>query len=183
MARAPRKPARSKPAPRGRARGLGVPKRGTGAAKTFTSSAVGLDFATPEHRYRRADLEIHGIFHSEASYEGRIFFNNPKADDKTPKSLEHGYAGSFYILGHGGCLGDPGHCEVNEHNREDYDFRNPHPLVPAKKRVTVTKALREAAKTSKQLTVTVVPIVTAANELCDTHNVFRCEKIHFVTYN
>ena len=85
MARAPRKPARSKRAPRGRARGLGVPKRGTGAAKIFTSSAVGLDFAAPVHRYRRADLEIHGIFHSEASYEGRIFFNNPKADDKTPK--------------------------------------------------------------------------------------------------
>jgi hypothetical protein len=32
----------------------------------------------------------------------------------------------------------------------------------------VTKALREAAKTSKQLTLTVVPVVTAANELTPT---------------
>lgn len=181
MAKAPRK--RAQPKKAARARPLAAPTRGTRAAKTVTSAAVGLAFATPEHRFRRADLEIHGIFHGEASYEGRIFFNNPKADGKTPKTLEHGYAGSFHIFGHGGCLGDPGHCEVNEHEREAYDFRYPHPLTPAKKRVAVTKALREIAKTSKELTVTVVPVVTAANELCDTHNVFRCEKMHFVTYD
>src|ERR1700730_9488090 len=73
--------------------------------------------------------------HGEASYEGRIFLNNPKADAETPKDLAHGYAGSFHIFGHGGCLGDVGHCEVSQHNRESYDFRSPHPLTPAKKRV------------------------------------------------
>jgi len=167
----------SKPRP------LGVPTRGTHPAKTFTSKEVPIDFAGPDHRYTRADLEIEGIFHGEASYEGRIFFNNPKADEKTPRTLENGYAGSFHIFGHGGCLGDPGHCEVNEHNREDYDFRPPHPLTPAKKRVTVTNALREVAKNNKTVTVTVVPVVTAANELCDTDNVFRSENMKFVTYN
>jgi tyrosinase len=169
--------------PASQPRPLGVPTRPAQPAKTFTSKEVPIDFAGPEHRYSRADLEIDGIFHGEASYEGRIFFNNPKADDKTPRTLENGYAGSFHIFGHGGCLGDPGHCEVNEHNREDYDFRPPHPLTPAKKRVTVTDALREVAKNNKTVTVTVVPVVTAANELCDTDNVFRSENMKFVTYN
>jgi hypothetical protein len=49
--------------------------------------------------------------------------------------------------------------------------------------VTVTAALREIAKGSKAVTVTIVPVVTAVNELCDAENVFRCENIQFVTYN
>ena len=164
-------------------RTLGVPARGTHPAKTFTSKPVPVDFAGPEHRYNRADLVIDGIFHSEASYEGRVFLNNPEADEKTPRTLDQGYAGSFHIFGHGGCLGDPGHCEVNEHNREAYDFRPPHPLTPAKKSVTVTDALRAAAKKGKTVTITIVPVVAAANELCDTDNVFRFGNMQFVTYN
>jgi hypothetical protein len=164
-------------------RTLGAATRGTHPAKTYTSKPVLIDLAGPEHRYNRADLEIDGIFHAEASYEGRIFLNNPAADESTPRTPEKGYAGSFYIFGHGGCLGDPGHCEVNEHNREAYDFRSPHPLTLAKKRVTVTNVLREIAKTNKTVTVTVVPVVTATNELCDADNVFRFENMHFVTNN
>jgi len=164
-------------------RPLAVPKRGTHPAATFTSKAIPIEFAGPEHRYNRADLEIQGIYHGEASSEGRIFLNNPSADEKTPRTPEAGYAGSFHIFGHGGCLGDPGHCEVNEHNREEYDFRPPHPLTPANKRVSVTNTLREIAKRTKTVTVTIVPVVTAATELCDTDNVFRFENMRFVTYN
>jgi hypothetical protein len=183
MAKKARKPpAAAVPAPQ-RRRSLAAPTRGNGGAKTFTSKAVPVDFAGPEHRYVRADIEISGIFHGEASYEGRIFLNNPKADAKTPKDLTHGYAGSFHIFGHGGCLGDVGHCEVKGRNRDAYDLRREHPLTPAKKRVTVTTALREVAKSNKQVTVTVVPVVTAINELCDSENVFRCENIKFLTYN
>lgn len=171
------------PAPAAAVATLGVPKRPTTPAKTYTSKPVPIEFAGPDHRYTRADLEIDGIFHSEASYEGRIFLNNPTANQDTPRTPDKGYAGSFHIFGHGGCLGDPGHCEVNEHNREAYDFRQPHPLTPAKKRVTVTNVLREIAKTNKAVTVTVVPVVTAANELCDTQNVFRFSDMKFVTYN
>ena len=162
---------------------LGVPRRGTRPAKIYTSKPVPIDFAGPEHRYVRSDLEIYGIYHGGPSYEGRIFLNNPKADQTTPRSRENGYAGSFYIFGHGGCLGDPGHCEVNEENREDYDFRSPHPLTPAKKKVTVTATLREIAKTNKTATITVVPVVTATNELCDDVDVFRFENMRFVSYN
>ena len=182
MARAPRKaPARKEAA--AAPRRLGAPKRVGGGANTFTSRPVRIDFAAPDHRLSRADLEIDGIFHGEASYEGRIFLNNAKADHTTPLTLGNGYAGSFHILGHGGCLGDPGHCDVHEHAREAYDFRPPHPLTLAMKRVTVTDAVKELAKTNKEVTVTVVPVITAANELCDTTNVFRCENMRFVSYN
>ena len=182
MARASRKaPARKEapPAPRR----LGAPKRIGGGAQTFTSKPVQIDFASPEHRLTRADLEIDGIYHGEASYEGRVFFNNPNADHTTPRTRENGYAGSFYIFGHGGCLGDPGHCEVNEEGREAYDFRAPHPLTLASKRVTVTDTLRELARSHKEVVITVVPVISAANELCDTNNVFRCENMRFVSYN
>src|SRR5215469_2794131 len=162
---------------------LGVPKRGTREAKIYTSKPVPIDFAGPDHRYVRSDLEIYGIYHGGPSYEGRIFLNNPKADQTTARTRENGYAGSFYIFGHGGCLGDPGHCEVNEENREEYDFRSPHPLTPAKKKVTVTATLREIAKTNKTATITVVPVVTATNELCDDVDVFRFENMRFVSYN
>jgi tyrosinase len=161
---------------------LGVPRRAERPAKTYTSKPVRIDFAGPEHRFARADLEIHGIFHGEASYEGRVFFNNPQATEKTPRDRAHGYAGSFHIFGHGGCLGDPGHCDVHDH-RDPYDFRTPHPLTPATKRITVTDVLRALAMTAKEVTITVVPVVTAANELCDTSNVFRFGEMKFITYN
>ena len=183
MAKTPRKPPTAPKQALPHRRALAAPTRGKSPARTFTSRPVAVEFATSEHRFVRADIEISGIFHGEASYEGRIFLNNPKADTKTPKDLAHGYAGSFHIFGHGGCLGDVGHCEVSEDNRESYDFRSPHPLTLAKKRVTVTTALREIAKRSKAVTVTVVPVVTAVNELCDAENIFRCENIQFVTYN
>jgi hypothetical protein len=162
---------------------VSAPRRVTTPSKTFSSPPVPIDFAGPDHRFSRIDLEIHGIFHGEASYEGRIFFNFPNADRNTPRTSENGYAGSFYILGHGGCLGDSGHCEVNEDSREPYDFRPPHPLTPAVKQVTVTETLQEIAKTRKDVVITIVPVVTAANELCDTDNVFRCEQMRFVSYN
>lgn len=183
MARRKRKSrARAAAAPR-RAATLAAPRRGTRAAKIFTSQPVKIDFAGPDHRFVRADLEIDGIFHGEASYEGRIFLDNAKATANTPRTLAQGYAGSFYIFGHGGCLGDPGHCEVNEHNRAAYDFRSPHPLTPAFKRVTVTNALRQVAKSRNEITITIVPVVTAINKLCDPENVFRCRGLRIVTYN
>ncbi len=182
---AKRKTARRKTAsgPAERLPSLGSPKRPRGPAKTFTSKPIAVDFASSVHRLSRADLEISGIYHGESSYEGRVFFNNPSATAATPKTARSGYAGSFHIFGHGGCLGDPGHCEVNEHNRDAFDYRYPHPLTPARKRVDVTKPLQDTARRAKTVTVTVVPVVTAANRLCDTVNVFRCEDMKFVTYN
>jgi hypothetical protein len=66
---------------------------------------------------------------------------------------------------------------------DPFDYRTPHPLTPAKKRVNVTEALRRAAADHDALTVTIVPIVTATNVLTDDINVFRCKSITFLTYN
>jgi tyrosinase len=161
---------------------LGAPRRGNREARSFTSDPIPIDFAGPEHRYYRADLEIDGIDHGGASYEGRVFLNNPGATSETPLTAEAGYAGSFHIFGHGGCLGDPGHCEVTP-RRDPFDFRNPHPLTPAKKKVNVTDMLRRLAESSATATVTIVPVVTATNELTDDLDVFHCTSIQFLTYN
>jgi len=165
-----------------RRRPIGPPVRPTRPAKTYTSKPVGIDFAAPGHRFDGADLEIIGIYHGEASYEGRVFFNNPTADSKTTRTMENGYAGSFYVFGHGGCFGDVGHCEVSGHG-DPFDLRYPHPLTPINKRVGVTEALKYFARSNQQVTVTVVPVVTAANSLCDTVNVFRFEQMRLLTYN
>jgi hypothetical protein len=178
-----RRSTRAAPKRSARRGGLGAPERTGGTAKTYTSPPVAIGFAGPDHRFDRADLEIRGIYHGEASYEGRVFFNNPKASAETPRTAEQGYAGSFHIFGHGGCFGDVGHCEVTEHDREHDDRRAPHPLTPANKRLIVTEPLQRAAQAGDSVTVTIVPVVTAANELCDTTDVFRFESMRFVTYD
>ncbi len=161
---------------------VGTPSRPTTSANTYTTKPVAIDFADSSHRLSSADLEIMGVYHSEASYEGRIYFNNPKADKSTPKTLENGYAGSFYVFGHGGCFGDVGHCEING-KRDPFDLRDPHPLAPITKRITVTDALKYYARANRPVTITIVPVVSAANDLCDTKNVFRFEQMRFLSYN
>jgi hypothetical protein len=65
--------------------------------------------------------------------------------------------GSYHIFGHGGCLGDPGHCEVKP--RREYDPRPAHPLTPAKKVVVATEAGKRVIEQDAAVTVTVVPII------------------------
>src|ERR1700722_19380655 len=183
MARTPRKKAASTPTPPPQPpeQTLGVPEPG-GTGKIYTSPPVKVDFAGSGHRVNRVDLELDGLYHGEASYEGRVFFDNAGANGDTPKTPESGYAGSFYIFAHGGCLGDPGHCAVNAH-REPFDFRPGHPLALTRRRVNVTKAIQSIADKKPEITVTIVPVITAANELCDKENVLRFEGMRFVGYN
>lgn len=157
------------------------PVRPTSRATTYTSPPVDITFAGPSHRFARADLLIEGIFHGEASYQGRIFLDNPDATADTPKTLAEGYAGSFNIFGHGGCVGDAGHCEITK--RDPDDLRYPHPLTPATKQIKVTAALKAVATKKDTTTVTIVPVVTASTELCDDVKVFRCERMRFVSYD
>lgn len=104
----------------------------------------------------RADIEFYEVDHSGASYEGRVYINNPGADANTGYD-DPSYAGSYHVFGHGGCLGDPGHCEVKP--RRPYDPRPAHPLTKAKKVVIATDAVRGAIERDGNATVTVVPIV------------------------
>jgi Common central domain of tyrosinase len=104
----------------------------------------------------RADIEFYDVDHAGASYEGRVYLNNPDANADTGYD-DPSYAGSYHIFGHGGCLGDPGHCEVKP--RRPYDPRPAHPLTKAKKVVIATDKVEEAIERDGEVTVYVVPIV------------------------
>ncbi|MGH2884510.1 MAG: hypothetical protein ACRDPA_17735 [Solirubrobacteraceae bacterium] len=108
--------------------------------------------------FSRADIEFHELEHGGPSYQGRVFINNPSAEETTERLDENGYAGSFHVFGHGGCFGDPGHCDIVERN--PFDPRPAHPLTPALKIVTATDALRHALAASEpEVTITVVPVI------------------------
>jgi hypothetical protein len=94
-------------------------------------SSQTLRVADLDSQLYRADIEVHGIDHAGPSYQARIYLNNPAANEATGVAPETGYAGSFHIFGHGGCLGDPGHCDVV--TRRLYDPRPGHPSPPAGK--------------------------------------------------
>jgi hypothetical protein len=130
----------------------------------------------------RADLVFDGLDHSGASFEARIFINNPDADATTEMTAQNRYAGRFHIFGHGGCFGDTGHCEVRGVPRP-YDPRPAHPLTPMRKVVIATEALRrEIRRSGKGLTLTIVPIVHSGTERCDYENVLKFDRVSVVTY-
>ena len=151
---------------------LGVPA--SVHVRRKSSPQVGLHRGRcPEHRYSRADLEINGTITARPA-QGRIF-STTSGNEQTEKTSENGH-GSFHIFGTA-CLAIR---PLQVWDARPYDMR-PHPLTPAN--VTVTNTLREIAKTAKTVTAALVPVVTAINELCDPENVFRCEDMHFITYN
>jgi hypothetical protein len=109
--------------------------------------------------FTRADVVITGVDHSAASYEVRLFLNNPAATAGTPRTAEQGYAGRFTIFGHGGCYGDEGHCEVPAPSADPTDLRLAHSLTPLDTYVTITDALRRVLADGGALqTITLVPV-------------------------
>ena len=64
---------------------------------TLDSSPATVTLEAPTEQFTRADLAFHGVDHSKASFEGRIFFNNPDADARTDPGDET-YVGSFWML-------------------------------------------------------------------------------------
>ena len=89
----------------------------------------------------RADLTFYGLDHSGPSYQVRVFFNNPNAGPDTPLIAGEGFVGRFSVFAHGGCFGEEGHCEVRP-PVSPFDRRQPHPLVPIARYLTVTDAIR-----------------------------------------
>ena len=132
--------------------------------------------------FLRADIIFDGLDHSGASFEARIFINNPDADATTELTAQNRYAGKFHIFGHGGCFGDVGHCEVRGTPRP-YDPRPAHPLTPIRKVVIATDALRKELKRgNKPLTLTIVPVVSSGTDRCDYENVLKFDRVSVVTY-
>ncbi|MGO9462973.1 MAG: hypothetical protein ACLQVF_02255 [Isosphaeraceae bacterium] len=130
--------------------------------------------------FTRADIEFHGLDHAGATYEGRVFLNLSDANEQTPRNVPE-YAGSFFIFGHGGCLGDPGHCDAEP--RRFYDPRSEHPLTPTLKVVMATDALRRAKGGADSITVTVVPILLSTNAAVGRpEDLVHYEQVRIVTY-
>jgi len=112
-----------------------------------------------EAAFSRADIVITGVDHSSISYEVRLFLNNPSADAATPRTPEAGYAGRFTVFGHGGCYGDPGHCDMPSASDDPTDLRPAHPLTPLDTYVTITDPLQRLLADGGALeTVTLVPL-------------------------
>lgn len=87
--------------------------------------------------FSRADIRFEGVEQAGPAYEARVFLNNPEADAGTPRTAEHGYAGSFHVYG----LGVPMAKKA-----------------AISKSVIATEAVRAAAAKTGNVTVTVVPI-------------------------
>jgi hypothetical protein len=146
--------------------------------KSVTSGAMSA--SDLDREFSRADVELHGLDHSGATYEGRVFLNKPDADEETPLS-DPAYAGRFYIFGHGGCLGDVGHCDVKP--RLQYDPRPAHPLTPARKIVVATDAVRRALEAGGTLKVTVVPIIMSTTpQIGRPEDLLKYEHVRIATY-
>jgi hypothetical protein len=136
--------------------------------------------------FRRADLVFEGVDHAGPSFEGRVFLNNSAADAETPRDLDHGYAGSFHIFGHGHCFGDPGHCEVDDRGKAPHDLRLPHPLTPVEKIVVVTDALKQILHRDGHLDqVTVVPVAWGhpATSEADPEGFLKYGTVRLLTYD
>lgn len=126
--------------------------------------------------FTRADIELRGIDHAGASFEGRVFLNNANAGPETPMTDADGYAGSFFIFGHGGCFGDAGHCDLRM--PREYDPRPAHPMWPIDKTVIATEAVRRALAAGTSLTVTVVPLPCGDAD----DDLFRFSDLEIVAY-
>ena len=136
--------------------------------------------------FTRADLEFRGVDHSGPSFEARVFLNNKRAGAGTATDPAGGYAGSFYVFGHGGCFGELGHCDIPVGPRGPFDKRLAHPLTPQFKTVIVTDALRRLLQTSddEKVSVTVVPVVpeSQVSRVEKAVDPLKFESVSLITY-
>jgi hypothetical protein len=120
-----------------------------------------------ESAFKRADLVFEGVDHAQGSYEVRVFLNNKKANEKTARSPETGYAGRFVVFGHGRCFGEEDHCEpalaAPPAQAIDPSGGHRHPMTPETRILTVTEPLRRilSAPGKRLETLTFVPVSKA----------------------
>jgi len=149
-------------------------------ARVVTDPVDASDVARSDD-FTRADLEIGGIRHTGTSYEGRIYFNHPDADEHTG-TQHQSYAGSFHVFGHGGCFGAEGHCDAPDVRRR-FDYRPLSRAIRMKKRVTVTDAMRRTVADGTTLQVTVVGVpVQGPTPDAELEDILNLKRISIVTY-
>ena len=151
--------------------------------KTYTSKEITLNLKL-ENRFKNARIEIYGLDHSGPSYEGRVFINNPQANQRTKLTESSGYVGSYYVFGHGGCFGDMGHCNIPV-ERHWYDRRPSHPLLPYYVSIDISGYLKKLKEKFGRFRVSVVPVLarTSYKAPVDVENIVKFEKIGIVTYD
>jgi hypothetical protein len=152
---------------------------------SYTTEKLRLNIDNLEKDFYRCDLLFHDLEASVPSYEGRVFINNPEASIDTSLTLDNGYVGSYFVFGHGSCLGDMGHCDVHA-KREKYDFI-PNTLKPYDLSMTITSKLRQLSKDTNTFSITVVPNVVQPpsinQEEIDYENIVKFSKVEIVTYD
>jgi hypothetical protein len=129
----------------------------------FTSKPIELPPAG--HPFQRADLIFYGLDHSGDSFEGQVFLD-ARGVGRDADAGHRAYVGSFFILGHGGCFGDVGHCDIPA-ERDPFDLRPPHQLEPATRILTVTDAVKALlGRGREEAVVTVTALATGrSNEV------------------
>jgi hypothetical protein len=153
--------------------------------RSFVSSVINFDITKLENDFRRADIEIHNVDHSGPSYEGRVFLNNPDADESTELTESNGYVGSYHIFGHGGCVGNLGHCDILP-ERRSYDKRPRQDLRPQYKRIIITDMLKKTGENTDKFTITIVPVLYENDITSDVRNekhIVKFDKIGIITYD
>jgi hypothetical protein len=136
-------------------------KKGSTSSTRPSLKSLRFELDRPAPGFYRADIEFHGVDHSGASLEARVFIDNAGATAETALEAGQGYVDSFYIFGHGGCFGDDGHCDVPVGPPRANDLRPQHQLTPIDVRVIATEPLRAAVERpdGSKLTVIVVPVI------------------------
>jgi len=145
-------------------------------------STTPLPVSSVPEQFVRADLEFIDVDHAGPSFEARVFLNNPSANMNTPPQEAYGFAGCFNVFGHGGCFGDTGHCDVHEKREDSFDPRLSNPLIPMKKVVIATSAIRKAINERADIHVTVVPIIKSWTEKTEGDDILRFDHINLMTY-
>ena len=108
----------------------------------------------------RVELRFHKVKHPKASFEIRVFLNEPDANASTPIENNPNYAGSLYVFGHGERGGDAGHCEPPTAPRGAFDLRPPDHLTPMELSLDASEAVNAIAKSgsTSDVTVTLVAV-------------------------
>ncbi len=129
----------------------------------FDSEPLPLSPAVSAGDFKAAQLIFYDVDHSGPSFRALAFLNASEADAGTPLEPDAGYAGHFTIFGHGGCVGDEGHCKVPEVWKDPFDRRPLHALTPQTKVINVTDALKRVCADERadheHLRVTVLPVL------------------------